>query len=106
MGLFSIQKGPSFVLIKEGTCIPSISFPPLTYTHTHACSPPPSSSPRHLHITIASQLRGLGQIADLQLRPVLREDAVAVVLPELLRGVLAAHALQDLGPTWMLVEEV
>ena len=53
-----------------------------------------------------SQLGRLGHVADLQLGPVLLEHAVAVVLPERLGRVLAAHALQDLGAARVLLEEV
>ena len=42
---------------------------------------------------------------DLELRPVLLEHALAVVLPELLGGVLAGHALEDLGAARVVVEK-
>lgn len=69
-------------------------------------SPSPSGPIRpHQANSSASQLSGLGQVANLQLGAVLLEHAVAVVLPELLRRVLAAHALQDLGAARVLLEE-
>lgn len=52
------------------------------------------------------QLGRLGELADLELGAVLLEDVLAVVLPELLGGVPAGHALQDLSAARVHVEEV
>ena len=43
--------------------------------------------------------------ADLELGAVLLKHALAVVLPELLGGVLAGHALEDLGAAGVVLEE-
>jgi len=45
-------------------------------------------------------------LANLQLGSVLLEDVLAVVLPELLGGILAGDALQDAGAARVLVEEL
>lgn len=55
---------------------------------------------------ITSQLGLLLDGADFEFVAVLLEDLLVVVLPELLGRVLAGHPLQDLGATWVLVEEV
>lgn len=54
----------------------------------------------------ASKLRRLGQRPDLEVGAVLFQHRLAVVLPELLGGVLAGDALQDLGASGVLFEEV
>ena len=51
------------------------------------------------------KLGGLLDGADLEAGAVLLEHALAVVLPELLGGVLAGHALEDLGAAGVVVEE-
>ena len=58
-----------------------------------------------IHIYSLSQLRLLLHGANLQLGPVLLQHAVVVVLPELLGGVLAGDALEDLGAARVLVCE-
>ena len=51
------------------------------------------------------ELGGVLDGADLEAGAVLLEHALAVVLPELLGGVLAGHALEDLGAARVVVEE-
>lgn len=53
-----------------------------------------------------SKLRRLGHRPDLKVGAVLFQHRLAVVLPELLGGVLAGDALEDLGASGVLFEEV
>ena len=59
----------------------------------------------HTRVSPPSKLGGILDGADLEAGAVLREHALAVVLPELLGGVLAGHALEDLGAAGVVVEE-
>lgn len=52
------------------------------------------------------ELGRLGDGANLELFAILGEDALAVVLPKGLGGVLAAHALDDAGTAGVLVDKV
>jgi hypothetical protein len=52
------------------------------------------------------QLRLLPHGPNLQPLAILLEDPLVVVLPELLGGVLARDALEDLGAAGVLVDEV
>lgn len=60
---------------------------------------PPHTNPTVLELGL------LLERADLELGAVLLEHALAVVLPELLGGVLAGHALEDLCAARVVVEE-
>lgn len=74
-------------------------------THTlsfNSPSPPLEPNPRK---KTPLKLGLLLERADLELGAVLLEHALAVVLPELLGGVLAGHALEDLGAARVVVEE-
>lgn len=51
------------------------------------------------------QLRSILNSPNLQLLSVLLQHAIIVVFPELLAGVLAGDALEDLGSAWVLVLE-
>lgn len=53
-----------------------------------------------------SKLRRLGHRPDLEVGAVLFQHRLAVVLPELLGGVLAGDALEDLGASGVLFEKV
>lgn len=70
-----------------------------TSTHDPSPQPPPLDPKTHLKLSL------LLERPDLELGPVLLEHALAVVLPELLGGVLAGHALEDLGAARVVVEE-
>jgi hypothetical protein len=52
------------------------------------------------------QLSGVLDSSDLKLGSVLLKHIRVVVFPELLGGVLACDALEDLGSTWVLVGKV
>jgi hypothetical protein len=65
--------------------------------------PPGHKSP--FPSTVRSQLRTLLDIANLQLRTVLLQHALVMILPKLLRGVLASDALENLGSAWVFVYE-
>lgn len=49
------------------------------------------------------QLRALLDGTDLKLAAVLLQHVLVVVLPELLRGVLAGDALEDLTAAWVFL---
>lgn len=56
--------------------------------------------------TASSQLSFLLDRSNLQLRPVLLQDILSVVFPELFRRVLSGHALENLGAAWVFVDEL
>lgn len=67
--------------------------------------------PSQLVLLVASagpplQLRALAHRPNLELAAVLLQDALVVVFPEGLGGVLAGEALEDLGASGVLVEEL
>jgi len=93
---------PCILIICASTSLSHVYFHPTSLMSTSRCS---LISPPHPSMLPTSQLSSVFDRPDLQPCSVLLQDRLVVIFPELLGGVLARHALQDLGSAWVFVDK-